>query len=117
MSADSGAILILFRACRHAAKSNRVLFSRHAPGNITHDWHQPAHEQAHWRRGRHSEYYPAHLADRTPAEIKALIAKLDEVCRQAKELQKTLRLQMLDRSRRERVYERSGKLTRKKPPR
>jgi hypothetical protein len=57
------------------------------------------------------------LADRTPAEIKALIAKLDEVCRQARELQKTLRLQMLDRSRRERVYERSGKLTRKKPPR
>ena len=57
------------------------------------------------------------LADRTPAEIKALIAKLDEVCRQAIELQKTLRLQMLDRSRRERLYERSAKLTRKKPPR
>ena len=57
------------------------------------------------------------MADLSTTEIKALISELDEVCRQAQVLQKTLRLQMLGRARGDRLYERAGKLTRKKPRR
>jgi hypothetical protein len=37
----------------------------------------------------------------SPAEIRAILDKLDEVCRQAQDLQRQLREQMLDRARRD----------------
>ena len=37
----------------------------------------------------------------TPDELKAILQKLDDVCRQAQELQKQLREKMIDRARRD----------------
>ena len=43
------------------------------------------------------------MAELTPNELKALLAKLDEVCRQAAELRDVLRRTMIERGRRERA--------------
>ena len=43
------------------------------------------------------------MAELTPNEIKALIAKLDDVCRQAVELQDVLRRKMIERARGDRA--------------
>jgi hypothetical protein len=44
------------------------------------------------------------VAELTLNEIKALIAKLDDVCRQAAELQDVLRKRMIERARGDRVH-------------
>ena len=56
------------------------------------------------------------MSKRTPEELEALIAKLDAVCRQAQELQKILRKQMVERARRDH-QDRRGQPERRKTPR
>jgi hypothetical protein len=58
----------------------------------------------------------AALPELTPDEIKALIAKLDDVCRQAQELQKTLKRKMVERARHDQ-QDRRGQPDRRKHPR
>jgi hypothetical protein len=41
------------------------------------------------------------VAELSPAQLRAILDKLDDVCRQAQELQKQLREKMLDRARRD----------------
>ena len=52
------------------------------------------------------------MPELSPEELEAILHKLDDVCRQAQELQKQLREKMLDRARRD--YPARSEVTRKK---